>query len=362
MGPTSHVIPNRLPLRVAMIALYYDYGRPSRGPSYEYINIYLSLKELYEEVLFFDYYKIYAEKGRQAMNQAVLDFVRSEKPDLTIFTMFEDGEFIPEIVASLQEYTTTLSYFFDDVWRMKFAEEWAPHFNYFTTPSISRVLRYRDLGYRNYFYSPYGYNPQKFVKKDVARRYDVTFVGGHHPWRKWVIDQLGKAGIKVAVWGAGPWKAGRLSFDDLSDVFNASRISLNLSNSVNWHLPYLLSSPRALQIALRSPKTKEQLKGRMFELCGCGTFQLTYYSEGLEQCFRIGDELAVYSDVDDLIFKIRYYLKHEDERESIAASGYERALAEHTYLARFEQITHSIFPHLENRSKQINHAEHHAVR
>ena len=40
----------------------------------------------------------------------------------------------------------------------------------------------------------------------------------------------------------------------------------------------------------------------------------------------------------DLVEKVRYYLKHEDERAAIAQAGYERTLREHTYVHRFRDI------------------------
>ena len=121
-------------------------------------------------------------------------------------------------------------------------------------------------------------------------------------------------------------------------VINQSKINLNLSNSVSWDLRYLLSSPRALYTALRSAKRVEQIKARPFEINGCGGFQLSYYVEGLEQYYEIGQEIAVYLDMDDLINKVNYYLAYEDEREAIAERGYQRTLSEHTYKQRFQSV------------------------
>ncbi len=331
-------------LKVALVALYYDYGKPERGTSYEHDNIYLCIKEMFREALFFDYHKVYVSEGRARMNAALLEFVKKERPDITIFPLFQD-EFLAETVEELSKYTTTLCYFFDDIWRVEFANYWAPHFNYFVTNSNRALQRYRMLGagYENAILSPFGYNHFTVRKKDLPKLYDVSFVGGSNPWRSWVVKRLRKAGIEVAAWGGGPlWPAGPLTHDGMVDVINQSKISLNLSNSVNWHLPYVLSSWRAFQVNRKSTKVYESLKGRMFEICGCGTFQLTYYVEDLERCFEIGREVAIYADLDDLIEKIRYYLRFEDEREAIAAAGHGRALREYSYATRFTEIVDQI--------------------
>jgi spore maturation protein CgeB len=121
-------------------------------------------------------------------------------------------------------------------------------------------------------------------------------------------------------------------------IFNQSRINLNMSNSASWDIRYLLSSPRAILNRIRSPKSVEQLKARHFEINGCGAFQLSYYVEGLERQYAIGDEIGVYLDPDDLLNKVKFYLANEALRESIAEAGYRRTLANHTFRSRFESV------------------------
>jgi spore maturation protein CgeB len=134
------------------------------------------------------------------------------------------------------------------------------------------------------------------------------------------------------------------------DVFNQSRINLNLSNSMSLDARYLLCFARPIKEAYRAwrsaiyalrhsdSKIHEQVKGRHFEINACGSFQLSYYVEGLERHYQIGDEIALYVSRDDLVEKVRYYLRHEDEREVIARCGYERTLREHTMEQRFREI------------------------
>jgi spore maturation protein CgeB len=105
----------------------------------------------------------------------------------------------------------------------------------------------------------------------------------------------------------------------------------------------LCSSYKAINNSLFYAKTKEQIKGRNFEICGCSGFQLTYYAEELEQHFEINKEVRIYMDVDDLIEKIRYYLRQDEEREAITEAGYQKALSKHTYAQRFTEIVNHIF-------------------
>ena len=51
-----------------------------------------------------------------------------------------------------------------------------------------------------------------------------------------------------------------------------------------------------------------------------------------------GDEVVTFTDVHSLADQIRYYLSHDDERQSIAAAGHARTIREHTYVHRFADI------------------------
>jgi spore maturation protein CgeB len=190
----------------------------------------------------------------------------------------------------------------------------------------------------------------------LPRDYDVTFVGKAHGNRSQVIRKLQEAGIKVHVWGSG-WESGRLSQEEMIRVFNESRIYLNLSNAST---PLYSRSPSLVQryvkrffSTLRDSLFKtavsargdnenqhypEQIKGRNFEVPGCGGFLLTGKAENLEAYYEIDEEVACFDDMDDLIKKVKYYLRDEQLRETIAAKGYRRTLDEHTYVHRFTQI------------------------
>jgi len=329
------------PLRVVLAALYWDYGQKQRGLSYEYCNLYLCLKEMFD-VHFFDFYGRMLEKGKQEMNRELFALVEEKRPDLVIFALFQD-ELIPEIIEELKRYTTTFGYFFDDSWRIDYVKRWTPRFNYVNAVTTSALRRHKDWGYENVIYSPLGYNHFMYTRKDLPKQHDVSFVGAFHGHREWTIRQLRKAGIDVAVWGAG-WPAGRLTQEAMIDVVNQSKITLTLPNNLSWDVRYLVGSPRwALSDLRRCKKVRDQIKGRHFEVGGCGSFQMSYYVEDLEHCYDIGREIVVYNDVDDLIEKIRYYLKYEDERDAIAAAGHHRAISEHTYAARFTEIVNRVF-------------------
>jgi hypothetical protein len=76
---------------------------------------------------------------------------------------------------------------------------------------------------------------------------------------------------------------------------------------------------------------------RMFDLAGNGAFQLSDGDEYLNEFFRVGEEIVGYSDEDDLVRKIEYYLDHDDERQKIAVNAFGRVLRDHRIGHRLKQ-------------------------
>jgi len=335
-------------MKVLLVAALYNEGHKSRGFSYEYYNLFQSLERVVSPVVVFDFMEALQQSDRKAMNQALLATVKRERPDVTIVVPYTD-QLIPEIIDEVNRHTITVGYFFDDMWRIEYARFWAGHFTFITTSDTNGEKKFRDAGYSNAIYSPFACNHRIFAKKDLPKCYDVSFVGQYHPYRAWLLGQLKRAGVAVQMWGSG-WGTGRLSQDEMVAVFNQSRINLNLSNSISWDMRYLLTLNRPVQDTLRTwrttlgtmrhtdSKTREQVKGRHFEINACGGFQLSYYVEGLERHYRIGDEIAIYESPEDFVEKVRYYLSHEGEREDLAQRGYKRTLLEHTMEQRFQQL------------------------
>ncbi len=317
-------------LKVLVACSQYEYGNPAWGHSYEYRNVYESLADVFESVTLFDFVALSKEMPREGMNRRLLKEVEEERPDWVVIVPFKN-ELMPEVVGELRARTVTTGYFFDDFWRVEFTQRWGKYLTYFTTSDVNGVSRHKEAGCQNVIFSPFGYNHRRYQKlEEIDKKYDVTFVGQYHPYRAWVLGRLRRAGIDVSAWGIRWANTHQLSQEDMVRVFNQSRINLNLSNSVCWDLRYLVSSPRALRNTLLSAKTRESIKGRHFEIPGSGGFQLSYYAEGLERVYRIGEEIAIYNDVEDLVWKIRHYLRHEDEREEVATRAHARSLSEHT--------------------------------
>jgi spore maturation protein CgeB len=286
------------------------------------------------------------------MNEELLALIRARRPLMTIFVPSND-EFIPDIIGLINNYTTTVAYLFDDVWRVEYSKFWAKHFDYVTTSDVNGVKRWRDLGLTNFIYSPFATNPKMYLRQSTDKIFDITFVGQYHPYRGWLMKRLRRAGLNVLALGPG-WPGGYLNLSEVVAMFNQSKINLNLSNNESWDLRYVgaigrspIETARVWRATIRGfgsrdVKTTEMVKARHFEIASTAGFQLSYYVEGLEQHFVLGQEIAVYSSADELAKKCRYYLAHPTEREEIARRGYVRTLREHSLEYRFRDLLNAI--------------------
>ena len=328
-------------LKILLVCMKHDYGDPARGTSYEWNHFYLGLQKHFDDVSLFDFFGIHQSLGQKGMQDALHDKVLKEKPDVTIFSLYTD-QFSTEFVKSLQGLTKTLCFFHDDGWRKEFSEKWAPCFDAFTTTDPAGVRKYKRAGLEHAVFVPFGVNESLFfpdlnIEKDI----DVSFVGAWHPYREWLVSRLQKKGINVEVYGYR-WPNGMLSEEKMVEVFQRSKISINMTNCPSWDVRYLFSSPRAILNRIRSPKTYEQIKGRHFEIPACGTLQLSYYVDGLEKVFELGEEVVIYQTPEELGDKVSLYLNDYEERMRVTENGLNRVLKDHAYGRRFVQVFKSL--------------------
>jgi spore maturation protein CgeB len=95
-------------------------------------------------------------------------------------------------------------------------------------------------------------------------------------------------------------------------------------------MPYVFHDSKInLNITLRSIQSGIPL--RCMDIMSCGGFLLTNYQSDFLMHFVPDEDFVYYEDEADLLRKIDYYLAHERAREAIAASGYEKVAANHSF-------------------------------
>ena len=177
------------------------------------------------------------------------------------------------------------------------------------SPSKHMIEPLRDYGVKVAL-MPFGIPSSCDRQLDAEQIYDVAFVGQAHGLREQVISQLRGAGIQVHTWGYfwGPHKDhhGRPETSEMVRIFNQSKINLNL----RW---------------CSRDANHGQIKGRDFELMGCGAFMLASQHaecDDFHELYTPDKEFAEYHFVDEMVEGIKYYLEHDEERHAITNAAY----------------------------------------
>jgi len=331
---------------IGCIFCKYHYGDERRGLSLEYLGMYPALKELGHDVRVLWIDDLLAD--HTVLQRRVLDFVEREQPQM-VFFMLMDKEIDIKTLDAVRDKASTVNWFCDDAWRFdSFSRQLAPHFTYAITTNKFALKRYRDMGYQNVVHCQWAaFQIQPDIEfYSQQYEYDISFIGMKSAYRAWFLGQLRRRGYAVGCFGHG-WDGGALSTDDMARIIRRSRINLNVSNSICYDVRCLLSNWKAARRfigAALSPhkKTADTVKARVFEIPACGGFELAHYVPGIEDYYVIGQELAAYTALDDLLRQIDYYLEHEPLRQQIAERGYQRTLRDHLYSKRLKHFFETI--------------------
>ena len=179
-------------------------------------------------------------------------------------------------------------------------------FDYIFTAHKNSVPYFSKLGPKTYWLPPY-YDPEVNRKLDRAKDFDVTFVGNIYGARIGYVNNLKKRLSNFSTF------FGTAYYNDLNEIYNRSKIVLNFAN-------------------------RRELNFRTFEVLGSGAFLLNEFSEEVLELFQENVDLVTFSDLDELIDKIFYYLDRDTEREKIASSGHRKVQELHTLEARIKEL------------------------
>jgi spore maturation protein CgeB len=192
--------------------------------------------------------------------------------------------------------------------------------------------RLRELGARRAEAVFWGADPELFVPLPVEKEHDVFFYGyGDKFRREWMAALVGEPSrhlpeVDFALGGrdfrgdtglAGA--VGDVPFNAFNRAISASRINLNITR--RSHATVWASST-----------------SRPFELAAAGAAIVSNPVEGIERWFEPGRELVVVQDAAEAEQVYRELLADPAAREDLGRRARERALDEHTYVARAKRL------------------------
>ena len=311
-------------MRILCVFGRHNYGDPARGEGYEYSNFLPALRNLGHEVELFDSFSRLPYSDFAALNKALLESVESFRPDV-VFCVLMGYEIWLETLGLIRATGAYLiNWGTDDSWKYdQFSRFVAPAFDLWETTSSAASRASQRDGHGNFVLTQWAASASRLAEPLPACdcRFLVSFIGSAYGNRPRWVAELKQRGIEVACFGHG-WPSGPVAAEDIPRIVRESVVSLNFGDS-------------GLQFRGFRHYRSRQIKARVFEVPGAGGCLLTEAAEHLEDYFKLGNEIEVFSGIDELAEKLRFLLAHPEHRDAMAWAGYRRTQTEHTYEARF---------------------------
>lgn len=112
----------------------------------------------------------------------------------------------------------------------------------------------------------------------------------------------------LIAYGAG-WQRGFVSDRDMASLYGHARVGFNVHNSLG------------------------PINGRLYDLAAYGVCQVCDNKANLNLVFEEGREIIGFTEVDECIDLIRYYLAHPEAAEQIGRAGRARYMRDYTMSA-----------------------------
>jgi hypothetical protein len=307
-----------------VLALSHLYERDSTN-----VSFCAGIKANSGNYFFIDYPDLYLELGKKRFEERIESLVIEKKINYIFFVFLADDlTFDIHFIERLSRLSFVVMIFFDTEHYFESVDRYYAQAADLVFSGYSSKCRY---GLYNINAAPlFGFfDKNKYqVLKNRNKCIDVSFVGLiNKANRRNYIDYLRANKITVDLYGGGT-RNGFIDFSKMVEILNNSKINLNFCG---------LDTRKAIH-TLNINNRITQINGRLFEIALCGGFVLTEYMPGIENMFEIGKEMDCFRSKEELLEKIKYYLKNEKEREDIAKRGYERAIRDYDATVGFAKI------------------------
>jgi hypothetical protein len=318
-------------------------------------------------------------RARGVFSQRLVDTFRREherQPFDLFFSYFMDGMVDPEAIDLIRRSGVPMCNFScNNAHQFDLVDDLSPHFDYNLHSEKDAGEKFRAIGATPLWW-PMASNPKYWKPQDVKPSVPVSFVGANFALRARYCGYLLENGVDVHAYGPG-WQWGttsrwrglakrgklltlamaapssqrrRRATGDLADHDYRRGLASNFPQNV--HPPVsddeLIALYSRSEISLgflevydandptRAPVRHLHL--REFEGPMSGALYCTGYMEELADMFEPDKEVVVYRNQYELLDKVRFFLRHPAEGAAIRAAGRRRALQDHTYHRRYQQL------------------------
>lgn len=281
------------------------------------------------------------------------------------FSYMASVQVLPEAIDAIRALgIPTVNFYCNAAHQFHQVAEIAPHYDWCMVPEAQAVPKYRAAGARP-LHIQMAADPETYHPFDATEEFDVTFVGQRYLNRPDIIAYLTWHGVDARAWG--PHWRDVIDWEDQQPwQWHARRLPGKLKRTVQrslgmrpaWYpLPRRSCGPTLSdeemvrmysrsRISLNISEVKDEITGeikrhirlRDFEGPMSGAFFMTGYQEELAEYYEIDREIVCYDSKEELLDKVRYYLRRSEERQRIRLAGLNRARRDHTWEQRLRQL------------------------
>ena len=297
-----------------------------------------ALEQLGVEVFFFDWGSMFSRGmiGRfesrfmcgpavRRAHKTLLKYIDSINPDLLLI---HNGRlFGPETIAKLKQRWWVAGYMHDDPFGafsrkayFRLFKRAIPFYNSHHVIRPENIYEYQQLGVKHVkilmtHYSPWMHYPMR--GNDSHYEFEVVFIG--HAERDRRIDyvtDIVNAGIPLRIFGDPKYWRRYLPPEVQRRLPPITpRLGKSYARTISFS---------KICLAFHSQANRDRYSHRVFEIPACRGFLLAERTDIMRSLYEEGKEAEFFDSSDELVDKIRFYLKHDSAREQIAQKGYER--------------------------------------
>jgi len=280
-----------------------------------YYNTYIPMLKLGHEVVLYD------TEGPKRND--FIDLVNKFDPHLIYccltgnLQMFPNEPFEEINQITKQGRIKTFNWFCDDTWRFEsFSSHFCKNFTVCSTPEVSYLEKYKEIGYKNIILGLWHCNKDLSIISNSKSNL-IGFCGGMTFDRNDRINFLIKNGFAVDIFSG-------CCYEEMFYKYSKNLIGINFSVNDN------------------DPQKKTQMKLRPMEIVNAGSLLVTEYTNGLENLFKISEEVVCFSSNDEMVDKLKFYSNNTSEAVKIIRNSYSRFLRDHESHVRIKNVLDQI--------------------
>lgn len=209
-----------------------------------------------------------------------------------------------------------------------------PYYDHIFAFRHKNIDEYKKIGYNNvsllrgYYIKERNY----YIKELKNNKYtcDVLFIGHfENDGRDKCIKKIFDEGINIKIFGQNwrrsklyPYFKSKLNYD-IKPIYDDYNLAVNSAKIV---------------LVFLSKVNNDTYTTRNFEIPVTKTMMISEYTEDLASIFIPDKDAVFFTNCDELIYKIKYYLSNDEKRKYIAENGYNAVVDKHEVSNRMGEI------------------------